>query len=270
MSSMQSALWIILFTGLFFMQCKSKQAEPVNTMVAVTSLTNYNGSPLLAGFPESVKPFYVSSNDSNQTTLLAIRDSKDATNDIIEKLKKATGFIRIEKAGFSNPVQKEDIPPFRQLLVHAGLDAREVADDTLVLYATSVFDKQYIYYPDVNRRHAQSPLAPFRIRSIKDHPDYKPEWENRGYTKGTGKDPEGIEVREVIVETIQEEVPPPPPPPPPPKKLKVMTDAQVKSWFKKQYRFLKDEQIHLVRSADSLKIIAMFGENPSTIIYSLR
>jgi hypothetical protein len=157
------------------------------------------------------------SSEFNRADLWIIPKSKKSREELVAQIK-AVPFIRqVSVVTLSKPITNTELFEVRELFNALGLDASDVKDEELSLFLNARLQGKYTYLIDFGHKKGRAPEK-IRIIRAEEHPHFSPEWlTNKGHEEEILEREltiDDVEIRSVIIESIEAEEPITPPPPP--------------------------------------------------------
>jgi hypothetical protein len=158
--------------------------------------------------------FHSFSNGVAHTALWIIPKGKKSRQEIITQLQAIPAIRNFSIVALSKPVNKNVLAEVRELFAQLGWDASKVTDDALLLFINAKIQGQYTYYIDYE--HKGKVPVEIQIKLIEEHPLFSPDWlQATNHREYEEQDREltidDIEIRSVIIKSIEEAPPTPPP-----------------------------------------------------------
>lgn len=214
------------------------------------------------------------SNDSIKTNLLVVSATGETMKALATELR-AIPYVRdVRFAGFSDPAGTGELTEVRRLLRGLELDPDKVNDRQLSLFLSTRLAGEYAYFIVSDHQRNKKGLFTMYIKRREELPTAS----HMGEVDSTstvrymvhGSDTEEV-VRGVVISHVVEEEPPPPPPPPPNIAMGKMTDAQIKSWFRRNdSRHPGSKRILIKRTPDSVLITILLPRTTETLSFPKR
>lgn len=187
-------------------------------LIFTTTNPQKNAEVMLAilNIAGSGQAFHGSSNEVVSTNLWIVPYGKRDKQELTSMLQKVTSIRSLSVVALSSPIREEELVEVRHLFAQVGLDASNVTDDSLLLFINAKLQGQYTYY--IHYDNIGKWPVKIQVKPIKEHPHFSPDWLTaRGNAEDEMPDKEftidDIEVRSVVIETIEKIEPPPPSPP---------------------------------------------------------
>lgn len=252
---------------------------PIGYIISVTaSVSNTQVIPDVLKIAGRGQMFFGSTTEDISNHLFVIPNSEKDLQEITTELQAVPGFSKVAVVALSKPVKETELSEVRKLFVRFDWDTSNVTTSELGLFIDDKLLGQYTYYIDLTHNLNGSGKLSMRIKRLKDHPQFSPDWLIDSEDKKEGRQneeqfPDNIETHELVIEMIEEveEVEEPPTLPPPPTNLDQMTDIQIRKWIRKNdTRLIEDGDIEIKRSSEEISITIKINGEAETIIYKLK
>jgi len=187
---------------------------------------------------------------SGDSTLHIVLKARTAKEELIKQIKALPSIRDVAVVTLSNPVKESELPEVRSLFVNFGVDPSGITDEELSLFLNAKLNRQYTYYLKFEWGKRGQPdkihVRPtdFSVEQIKKWNAIEEEAMDKIYTV------DDVKVRSVVVQSTFAT-----PPPLAPRKVKKMSDAQIRQWIRKHgFDHVPDKDILIERTAEEIEV----------------
>jgi hypothetical protein len=158
------------------------------------------------------------SDEFGEAQLWIVPKSKKSREELVTQLKTVPFIQQVSVVTLSKPISDTELFEARELFNTLNLDASEVTNEELNLFLNARLQGKYTYLIDFGPKKGRAPEK-IRIIRAEEHPHFSPEWLiNKDYEEeilDRELTIDDVEIRSVVIESIEAEEPILPPPPPP-------------------------------------------------------